>query len=170
MHFHLSLLQQAMCESKQNVQGDSSSFVRVLSVAHTRRVTARESVTPCHTLTSQNSHSEFGQAFNPLSCLPWVAPNCWKAPECCGMLQHGMHVAHRACLRPWRQQRGEQTRWQVWLWWSCPWGSWWRHSAAPTGVLGRDAKAVNSKTLPSRKWKEKKTNNQMLLLLSNANF
>lgn len=78
MHFHLSLLQQAMCESKQNVQGDSSSFVRVLSVAHTRRVTARESVTPCHTLTSQNSHSEFGQAFNPLSCLPWVGSKLLK--------------------------------------------------------------------------------------------
>lgn len=143
MHFHLLPFQGVMCESKQNVQGDSSSLVRVLCVTQT----------PCHTLTFQNSHWGFGQVFHPST----MAPDCWKAPKCCVMLQYGMHVAHRACLWSWQQQRAEQTRWQVWLWWSCSLSWWWRHNATPTGVLGRDAKAVNSKTLPSQKTKGKKT-------------
>lgn len=68
------------------------------------------------------SHSDFSKqplrVWTSLSSIKpcRMAPDCWKAPKCCGMLQHGMHVAHRACLWSWWQQRGQQTRWQVWFW------------------------------------------------------
>lgn len=121
MHFHLLLFQRVMCESKQNVQGDSSSWVwHTLGAARREKSWHRVTLWLFQTATEGLDKPFIHQA---------MAPDCWKAPGCCGLLQHGMHVAHRACLWSWWQQ----TRWQVRLWLSCPWGWWWRQNAAPTG-------------------------------------